>query len=274
MLEDLQDMYKNSTSAVRAHSFDEATAAASYEKFIQFVQLSIPSGGALLDVGCGSGWSSYFLSERNYQTVGVDLNAAAFEPPTAPNLTLIEASALDLPFDPASFDVITSYQMIEHVPDPKRAIEEMVRVLKPGGFLCLAGPNLLSLGNSMKGIFFYAWRNRPIHTIFLRTPDMPRHPLGNTLFEALGSLPSVIGQIILKSLSSKASFSMREPDLKPPFHADNDACYLLNPIDMAKFLPTQGCTVIRNGYPGRPSFLSLLAGGTWIVAKKMISGPV
>ena len=66
-----------------------------------------------------------------------------------------------------------------------------------------------------------------------------------------------------------ARFSMRTPDLTPPFHADNDACYLSNPIDLIKFFRENHCQVIQNGAYGRLPFTYLLAGGTWIAARKM-----
>lgn len=45
----------------------------------------------------------------------------------------VVASVLDLPFDDDHFDVILSQAVLEHVPDPQFAVDEMVRVLKPGG---------------------------------------------------------------------------------------------------------------------------------------------
>jgi SAM-dependent methyltransferase len=269
MYSKLQELYGQRTEGVRASALSKELAIELYGKYIQFVNQSVSQQGSLLDVGCGAGWSSYLLSEAGYQTVGIDLNAEAFECPTAPNLTLVEGSAMELPFEDASFDVVASHQAIEHIPEPQTAIMEMIRVLKPGGTLCIVGPNLLSIGLCVKAISIYAWQNRPVQNIFWRSPDMPKHPFGNTLPEALASLPVKLSLIFKKILYSKATFTMREPDLTPPFHADNDACYLCNPIDFIKFLPTQNCIVIQNGFYGRPKFTSLIASGTFIVAHKL-----
>jgi SAM-dependent methyltransferase len=265
----LQQMYGQLTESVRATGLSEEHASELYQKYIQFVNQSASQGGRLLDVGCGSGWSSYLLSKVGYQVVGIDLNAEAFECTTAPNLTLVEGSAMDLPFEDASFDVVACHQAIEHIPDPKKAIMEMIRVLKPGGTLCIVGPNLLSLGECVKAISIYAWRNRPVQNIFLRAVGMPKHPFGNTLPEALGALAVKLGLIFMKIIDSRATFTMREPDMTPPFHADNDACYLCNPIDFIKFLPSQNCVVRQNGFIGRPRFTSLIASGTFIAAHKL-----
>ena len=269
MYSKLQELYGQRTEGVRASALSKELAIELYGKYIQFVNQSVSQRGRLLDVGCGAGWSSYLLSEEGYQVVGIDLNAEAFECPTGSNLTLVQGSAINLPFEDASFDVVASHQAIEHMPDPKTAIMEIIRVLKPGGTLCIVGPNLLSIGQCVKAITIYVWQNRPVKNIFWRSPDMPKHPFGNTLPEVLASLVVKIGLIFMKTLDSRATFTMREPDMTPPFHADNDACYLYNPIDLIKFLPSQNCVVRQNGFHGRPKFTSIIASGTFIAAHKL-----
>lgn len=264
----LQEIYGQSTESVRASGLSEEFAIKLYGKYIQFVNQSAPQPGSLLDVGCGSGWSSYLLSKLGYQVVGIDLNAEAFECPTTPNLNLLAGSAMNLPFENESFEIVATNQAIEHIPDPQKAITEMIRVLKPGGTLCFVGPNLLSLGHSFMAISKYVWQNRPVKNIFLRSPGMPKHPGGNTLPEVLLNFPLKLTLILRKSLDNQATFTMREPDMNPPFQADNDACYLCNPIDFLKFLPTQNCVVIQNGFYGRSKFTSLIASGTFIAACK------
>lgn len=265
----LQELYSQLTDSVRASGLSEELAIELYAKYRQFVNQSASQRGSLLDVGCGSGWSSYILSKEGYDVVGIDLNAKAFECPTVPHLTLVEGSAMDLPFEDASFDVVGSHQAIEHIPDPQKAILEMIRVLKPGGTLCIVGPNLLSIGQFLRGISIYVWRNRPVKNIFWRSPSMPKHPWGNTLPEGLISFPLMLGLILRKTLDSQVTFTMRQPDLNPPFNADNDACYLCNPIDFIKFLHTQNCVVIQNGFYGRPQWTTLIASGTFIAARKL-----
>ncbi|MEH2160649.1 MAG: class I SAM-dependent methyltransferase [Nostoc sp.] len=169
----------------------------------------------------------------------------------------------------ASFDVVASHQAIEHIPDPQKAIMEMIRVLKPGGNLCIVGPSLLSIGHLIRAISVYVWQNRPIQNSFWRSPNMPKHPWGNTLLEILVSCPLMLTLMIKKLVDSKASFTMREPDINPPFHADNDACYMCNPIDFVKFLPQQNCVIAQNGFYGRPQWTILIASGTFIAACKL-----
>jgi hypothetical protein len=76
------------------------------------------------------------------------------------------------------------------------------------------------------------------------------------------------GRLVRKLVSPRPSFTMRVPDLMPPFHADNDACYLCNPVDLMRFFPRAGCDPVQVGKHGRPKWTAILAGGTWFAARK------
>lgn len=89
--------------------------------------------GRLLDAGCGRKpyKDTYFSAATSY--VGVDHQSDRSQPD-------IVASALDLPLENQSFDTVVSTELLEHVSDPLRALQEMHRVLKPGGYLILSTP--------------------------------------------------------------------------------------------------------------------------------------
>ncbi len=267
--EELQRLYASSPEAVRGRGMDEPVALAHYATYVDFVARSSSSNaaGRLLDVGCGNAWSAYSFARRGFDVTGVDLNADAFEPPAHPKLLLREGSVLCLPFPDASFDLVASYQMLEHVPAPEAALREMLRVVRPGGTISIVSPNLLSILSSLRGIGFHAWRNRPLRTILLRSPEMPRHPAGNTLPELVGSLFGSGTRLAGKLMARRPRFSMREPDLRPPFHADNDACYLCNPVDLIKFFRSRGCRILRNGQYSRPPLSWLVTTGAYVTAR-------
>jgi SAM-dependent methyltransferase len=264
-----QRLYSDSDENVRPIGLTEETARHFYSKYLNFIQKRVGKrDGHLLDVGCGSGWSSYFFASLGYNTVGVDLNPASFEVPELPNLRLQNGDAQQLPFDDGTFDVVASYQTLEHVPDPQVGLEEMLRVVRPGGLVCVVGPNLLSPLASLTGLMWHVWRNRPVKSIFLRTEDMPRHPWGNTLPEGLVVLVKNLALLGRKILSPSVQFHMRAPDMRPPFHADNDACYLCNPLDLVRFFRSKGCEVVKNGCDGRPPLSWLVATKTYVAARR------
>ncbi len=273
ILEEQQRLYQSSPDAVRGRWMAEAEALAHYATYVDFVANSSPhAGGRILDVGCGNGWSAYTFAGRGFDVIGVDLNPAFFEPPPHPKLRLREGSVLQLPFEGASFDLIASYQMLEHVPDPEAALREMLRVVRPGGTITIVSPNLLSALSSLRGMSRYVWKNRPRRTILIRSPEMPRHPSGNTLPELVSSLCGHSARLAGKLLASRPAFSMREPDLRPPFHADNDACYLCNPVDLVKFFRLEGCQILRNGQYNRPPLSWLVTSGTYVTVRTPENG--
>ena len=190
-----------------------------------------------------------------------------FEPPTAERLTYIVGSGMALPFPDHQFDVVTTYQTLEHIPDPAKMLDEMVRVCRPGGVVAVVGPNLVALNPFYNALTRYVWHNRPVGSILFRTKNMARHPFGNTIPEVLVSLICTLARIAQLSFSRRPLFFMRNPDLRPPFHSDNDACYRCNPLDLTRYFSRKGCTVLRDVALGRSRWSRDIAGGTWVAAR-------
>jgi SAM-dependent methyltransferase len=269
----LQSLYRTE-KGVRSAGLTREKAGTVYGSYLDFAT-AFTSSGRVLDVGCGAGWSTLLFAERGYDATGIDLNPAAFEPPSHSRLTLLEGSALSIPFPDASFDLVTAYQTLEHVPDPGQMLGEMLRVVRPGGVVCVVGPNLLGLAGYIRGIGYYVWQNRPWWTTFIRTHRMPRHPFGNTVPEIIGGLLVAIPRIARKSLHHGTEFTMRDPDLRPPFEADNDATYLCNPIDLVGFFRCRGCKILRDVAIRRGRWTRMLATGTWVAVRTPAgTGPV
>jgi SAM-dependent methyltransferase len=97
----------------------------------------------ILDVGCGIGM--YVEKFRRYSSdvYGVDLDAEKVEEASRslPNISV--APAEKLPFEDRSFDVILLHEVIEHVVDDRRAVEEAVRCADVGGRVIIYAPNRL-----------------------------------------------------------------------------------------------------------------------------------
>jgi SAM-dependent methyltransferase len=97
----------------------------------------------VLDIGCGVGmYTGQFLRYTSHVTgVELDLPVALQARSRAPRIALAPAEAL--PFADASFDVVFSHEVIEHVADDHRAAAEMVRVCTAAGRVVLYCPNRL-----------------------------------------------------------------------------------------------------------------------------------
>ena len=260
------ELLYSSEKTVRLGNITQSEAESLFARTIRFVS-HFAQRGQMLDVGCGSGWLSYLLACRGFEAYGFDLNPSAFEVPTLPNLSFRQGNATAIPFAAEHFDVVIANTVLEHIAEPDRVLLEMARVLKPGGLLFITGPNLVALGPSIMGLL-RVWRHRPFREIFFRTSAMPRFPFGTTLPEIISILMRNLIRISRKMISRTPHFEFREPDLRPPFYADNDAIYLCNPIDVCRFLVPHGFEILRDVDLGRGQWTKMLAGGTWIAARK------
>lgn len=111
--------------------------------------LRLPPGGHALDVGSGPGNMTAALGRKvgpEGLALGVDVSEPmlrrAVSAETAPNVGFLRADARTLPFHDASFDVATSLSVLQLIPDPLSVMDEMGRVLVPGGRLALMIPTV------------------------------------------------------------------------------------------------------------------------------------
>ena len=100
----------------------------------------------LLDAGCGTGYNLVALG-RLARATGVDLSPEAIAFCRARGVAALRGSVLQLPFADASFDVVTSFDVLYHawVSDDRAAVAEAARVLRPGGVLLVRVPALRAL---------------------------------------------------------------------------------------------------------------------------------
>jgi SAM-dependent methyltransferase len=126
---------------------------------VRFDQLGVQQGDLLLDMGCGAGRHAFESFRRGARVVAFDYSAAelkdvaglfaamrdAGEAGTAPGSMAAPANgdALALPFPDATFDRVIASEVLEHVSDDQRALDEIFRVLKPGGTLAATVPSWL-----------------------------------------------------------------------------------------------------------------------------------
>ncbi|MDO5627849.1 MAG: class I SAM-dependent methyltransferase [Mobilicoccus sp.] len=120
---------------------------------VDFTRLGLRRGDAVLDMGCGAGRHAFEMYRLGADVTALDqdavelagvsemLGAMAAEGQGAPDQArTVQGDALALPFDDASFDRIVAAEVLEHIPDDRRAIAELVRVLRPGGTIAVTVP--------------------------------------------------------------------------------------------------------------------------------------
>lgn len=97
--------------------------------------------GSLLEAGCGLGIYLGHLAPYFDSVAGIDIELPRLKEGLAYTQRLAGAVGEHLPFPAASFDLVLSNEVLEHVQDDHLSAAEMVRVLKPGGRLALFVPN-------------------------------------------------------------------------------------------------------------------------------------
>jgi len=105
-------------------------------------------GRRVLDVACGEGYGAALLARGASRVTGVDLSAEAVAHARGAyggvaNLEFVEASCTRLPFPDASFDLVVSFETLEHIAEQAPFLDEVARVLAPEGLLLLSCPNKL-----------------------------------------------------------------------------------------------------------------------------------
>lgn len=102
-------------------------------------------GKLILDVGCGKGRFMKKLIREGSLTVGIDISRKMLiEGLMDERLPLIECSATYLPFRDNVFDYVLGVEVLQHIPNTKDAVNEMIRVLKPKGKIILRDRNKIS----------------------------------------------------------------------------------------------------------------------------------
>lgn len=91
----------------------------------------------ILDGGCGTGYNLRVLLAPHGRTFGFDLHADSILRARAAGRPLVRANLEQIPFASGTFDLVTSFDVVQSVPDDAAALRELARVLRPGGHLVL-----------------------------------------------------------------------------------------------------------------------------------------
>jgi len=238
--EELSRFYKTS----RAYSEHLAVEDEAYfKRYLSLIDRYAAQARTVLDAGCGTGLSTRLLAKKGKRAFGVDLSpfflSQGNQTPAERNAPapLAAGDILSLPFRDGVFDLVASYLVFEFVPDPRRGLEEMARVLKKGGILLIITPNLLSPIWPL-GDFFRMLAGGPSRPVWCETPRAAFSTFWRNLRLSLR-----------KRFQTEPEFLYRMPDLscQKVVGRDSDSVYLISPTDLGRFLKKRGFQVLRTG---------------------------
>ncbi|HEX9554607.1 MAG TPA: class I SAM-dependent methyltransferase, partial [Streptosporangiaceae bacterium] len=121
---------------------------------VDFGRMPISAGERLLDLGCGGGRHAFEAARRGARVVAMDTDRAELDRVTATFAAMAEAGeipdgasgqavagdATRIPFPDGSFDKVIAAEVLEHLPADQSAMNEIARVLRPGGMAAVTVP--------------------------------------------------------------------------------------------------------------------------------------
>ncbi len=142
------------------HWYNPKFFEALHRKPVQYLSEFLKGGERILDIGAGDGKLTYLINQLNHWVVGLESQwlpirfaKLMYEVRNVSQIPFVQGDAISIPFKKCSFEVITLFDVIEHVPPEMlfTLLNEMKRVLKVHGKLILTTPNRRALRNRIWG---------------------------------------------------------------------------------------------------------------------------
>lgn len=127
----------------------------------------LDSLGRMLDLGCGNGAQSLYFRPHVGRLIGLDVVPMTKDQPAVRDgeFDFVRGDGGRLPFKTGTFDLVTAFEVLEHLSDDQAAVTEVARVLRPGGRLLFSVPNkwwlFESHGASVPGWGWVPWNRVP-----------------------------------------------------------------------------------------------------------------
>ena len=142
-----QDYFSGATggSGYVDYDRDKQPMIPAFQQYLDRLEHFRPAKGTLLDVGAATGFFLKLAKARNWNVMGVEPSAHASAQGRSAGLDIRTGIFVKGLLPPETLDVITLWDVIEHVPEPKALVDAIFDVLKPGGILALNTPDSKSV---------------------------------------------------------------------------------------------------------------------------------
>ncbi len=131
---------------------DKSAMIPTFQKYMDIINFLGISSGRLLDVGAATGFFMGLAEKRGFETIGVEISDFAAKIGRAKGHNIITGKIFDPEFPDGYFDVVTMFDVLEHVIQPKAVLSEVHRILKKKGLLVINTPDAESLWAKAFGV--------------------------------------------------------------------------------------------------------------------------
>ncbi len=184
----------------------------------------VPDGSSVVDLGSGTAANYAWLGSR-CRYFGVDISVTALKNLLKPGLRGSCADLEDLPFGDGTFDAVISTFVLEHTVAPQRTLQEILRVVRPGGRIILLGP-------AWDFPFWY--------------PNSLRTKAGSRWWRTKFAVKRWFGQFVGWSFGSLPFHIVDDPDaFHTEFIYDADAVYVVWTYEVVQFMKQLGCRLVH-----------------------------
>lgn len=187
-----------------------------FTRYISTITAITNPTSKILDVGCGSGIVLEALYESGRKATGLEISKTSALRCNDKGLSCLVYDGKGFPVDNGCFDVVGSFNVMEHTADPSLFLDEQYRVVRKGGYIVIACPNFLSITNN------YHWHTHGLARKLKNTMGIVKRTMGK--FEAFEMMPIVESEY---------------------FHSDDDACVVTNPQDILKWAERRQLKLIK-----------------------------
>ena len=120
----------------------------------------------ILDVGCGVGYFLDVAKKRGWNVFGTEVTDIAIDICKEKGINVFKGFVSDAPFDKASFDVITSFEVIEHINTPVDEVRSIYSLLRKNGVVYITTPNYNSINRILQGANYTSTLGIPDHLVY------------------------------------------------------------------------------------------------------------
>lgn len=172
-------------------------------------------GQLLLDVGCGQGYFLRSVRDLGWDVLGIDMSQRAVEECRSQGLEAKKGELKEMGFPDNSFDAVHLFHVFEHLPEPAAFVDEVFRILRPGGEIILTVPNNRSFCARVFGKNWFSLET-PRHLFIYNRKNL------HMLLSAHGfEVKDIITSDFLGSLHSSLEYALgrKLPNFRPIVYA-------------------------------------------------------